>query len=93
MRKNKIKNKNQESDWNEILTEMNLKNSIEDMKIKELKKIEEKFIIKIVKVKKYTKDDFDILKKKKDEIEKEKNEKEKEKVLLVMNQKIHFGKK
>ena len=41
-KKNKIKNKNQESDWNEILTEMNLKNSIEDMKIKELKKIEEK---------------------------------------------------
>ena len=53
------------------------KNFIEFEKNEE--SIEEKFIIKIVKGKKYTKDDFDILKKKKDEIEKEKNEKEKEK--------------
>ena len=54
------------------------KNFIEFEKNEE--SIEEKFIIKIVKGKKYTKDDFDILKKKKDEKEKEKNEKEKEKV-------------
>ena len=37
----KPKNEKQKSDWQELLTQMNLKNSVENLKNKELKKIEE----------------------------------------------------